>query len=239
MDKVPEHIAIIMDGNGRWAKKNKKNRIVGHKSGVKTVKKIVEHSAKIGIKYLTLYTFSSENWNRPKLEIEALMTLLVVTVNEQLKDLLKNDVRLTIIGEYDKLPKKVYNKLNDAVKTTAKNKGLNLVLAINYGARQEIINAVKKIANKVSEKELEVKEIDDNLFNKYLDTKTIPAPELLIRTSGEYRLSNFLLWQVAYTEFYFTEKYWPEFDEQELDKAIIEFNKRERRFGKISEQINN
>ena len=236
-NKLPKHIAIIMDGNGRWAKLKGKNRVIGHKQGAKTVKEIVKASGEIGIKYLTLYAFSTENWNRPKFEIEALMTLLVTAIKEETNELIKNNVKLLAIGNHDSLPKKVKNKLYQAIEQTKNGKGLTLTLAISYSAKWEIIEAVKKIANKVKNNSLEINEINDKIFDNNLSTSGIPNPELMIRTSGEYRISNFLLWQLAYSELYFTEKYWPDFNKNEFIKAIINYQQRERRFGKTSEQI--
>jgi len=235
--ELPEHIAIIMDGNGRWAKQKGKNRVFGHKNGVKAVRDVVEGAAEIGIKFLTLYAFSTENWNRPKNEIEALMTLLISTINSETKTLNKNNVRLLSIGDSEGLPKSVYNKLLEVINATSKNTGLTLVLALNYSAKWEIVNAVKKILTQKNE--INIDEIDNEFFEKYLNTQTqnIPNPDLLIRTSGEYRLSNFLLWQIAYSELYFTDILWPDFRKSNLYDAINNYQARERRFGRISEQI--
>lgn len=235
--KLPNHIAVIMDGNGRWAKQHGKQRTFGHKNGVVSVREIVEGAAELGIKYLTLYAFSTENWNRPKLEVNTLMTLLVSTINKETKTLIKNNVRLLAIGNIENLPSKVKKELNGAIEKTANSTGLSLVLALNYSSKWEILNAVKKISLKVENNEISSKDIDETLFVENLTTFNIPDPELLIRTSGEYRISNFLLWQIAYTELYFTNKLWPEFRKDDLHDAIIDFQNRERRFGKTSEQI--
>ncbi len=235
--KLPKHIAIIMDGNGRWAKQKGKNRVAGHKQGAKAVKEIVKASGEIGIKYLTLYAFSTENWNRPKFEVEALMALLVTAINEETKELIKNNVKLLAIGNHDSLPSKVRKKLFKAIEQTKDCSGLTLTLALSYSAKWEIIEAVKKIATKVKNSSLEVDDINDEVFDNSLSTSGIPHPELMIRTSGEYRISNFLLWQLAYSELYFTEKFWPDFDKEEYIKAINDYQQRERRFGKTSEQI--
>lgn len=238
IDKLPNHIAIIMDGNGRWAKQKGERRVFGHKNGVTAVKNVVEAAAEIGIKFLTLYAFSTENWNRPKNEIEALMSLLVSTINSETEALIKNNVRLLAIGNLNSLPKSVKLKLKEAIRKTSNNSGLSLVLALAYSARWEIINAVKEIGNHIKHGKISVDQIDDELFNQYLTTTNIPEPELLIRTSGEYRISNFLLWQIAYSELYFTEILWPDFRKENLYEAILDFQNRERRFGQISEQIN-
>ena len=237
-EKLPKHVAIIMDGNGRWAKKRGKARIFGHKKGVKSVHKIVEAAGEIGIDYLTLYAFSTENWNRPKDEVDALMMLLVSTINSEINALIKNNVRLLTIGNLDDLPTKVSRKIIEAVNKSKNNTGLTLIIALSYSARWEIVNAVKKIGNQIEHKNINIKDINDELFSDYLTTAKIPDPELLIRTSGEYRISNFLLWQIAYAELYFTEKLWPDFDKEDFFEAICNFQNRERRFGKTSEQIN-
>ncbi len=237
-EKLPKHVAIIMDGNGRWAKKRGKARIFGHKKGVETVHKIVDAADETGIDYLTLYAFSTENWNRPKAEINALMMLLVSTINSEINTLIKNNVRLLTIGNLDDLPKKVNRKMNEIVNKTKNNTGLTLIIALSYSSRWEIINAVKMIASQIEQKNISVKDINNELFNKFLTTAQIPDPELLIRTSGEYRISNFLLWQIAYSELYFTEILWPDFEKEDFYEAVYNFQNRERRFGKISEQIN-
>ena len=234
---IPPHIAIIMDGNGRWANAKGLPRITGHREGVRTVRKITEICGKLGVQILTLYTFSSENWNRPATEVSALMKLLVSSLRREVKDLMKNNVRFTVIGNINKLESNVQNELLDAIHKTKNNTGLNLNLALNYGSRQEIICAVKKLIDKVSEGELNVEEIDESLFSKLLYTRDIPDPDLLIRTGGEFRISNFLLWQIAYTEIHVTDIFWPSFGKKELTEAIYEYQNRERRFGKISEQL--
>lgn len=231
------HIAVIMDGNGRWAKQQGKNRVFGHRHGVSSVRDTAEACAELGVKYLTLYAFSTENWFRPQLEVSALMTLLLKTINGELNTLLKNDIRLNAIGDIDSLPKSVAKELREAIEKTAHCKRMELVLALSYSGRSEIVRAMKQIALKIQSKEISLHEIDDNLISDSLYTAGIPDPELLIRTSGEKRISNFLLWQLAYAEFYFTEKFWPEFNKEELYKAILDFQNRERRFGKTSEQI--
>lgn len=237
-DKLPEHIAIIMDGNGRWAKKKGRQRIFGHQNGVKAVRETAEAAAEIGIKYLTLYAFSTENWKRPQKEVDALMHLLVKTINKETKTLNKNNIRLLAIGDLKSLKKNCYNELMEAIDNTANNTRMNLVLALSYSARWEIINAIKNIAQDVKNNNIQIEDINQNLFTSFLTTSKIPDPELLIRTSGEARISNFLLWQIAYTEFYFTPTLWPDFRKEDLYQAIIDFQNRERRFGKISEQLN-
>lgn len=234
---LPRHIAIIMDGNGRWAKQKGKFRVFGHKSGVKTVKKIVEAAAEFNIEYLTLYTFSKENWNRPSSEIDALMQLLVNAVNNEVSKLNEQNVKLLTIGDISKLPDPVEDKLNYAKKLTENNTRLKLVLALNYSSKSEIINATKNIALDTLNNILSVEEINEDTFEKYLYTTEIPNPDLLIRTSGEFRVSNFLLWQIAYSELYFSNKLWPDFDKIDLYNAIIDYQNRERRFGKTSEQL--
>ncbi len=236
-DQVPKHVAIIMDGNGRWAKKLGNLRIFGHKSGVKTVKVVVEAAAQAGVKFLTLYAFSTENWNRPKLEVEALMQLLVSTISSEIEKLHKQGVRLLTIGNIESLPSKVQKKLNDALKLTENNKGLTLVLALSYSSRWEITNAANKIIEDVKLGKISDSNITEDEFSKYLTTYNVPDPDLLIRTSGEYRISNFLLWQIAYSELYFTEKLWPEFTKDDFFNAIINYQERERRYGKTSEQV--
>ena len=226
-----------MDGNGRWAKKQGKPRVFGHKNGVQSVRDITEACAELGVEYLTLYAFSTENWSRPAFEVNALMTLLVETVRKEIKTLMDNDIRLTAIGDIEKLPSKTQKALNEGIYTTKSNKRMTLVLALNYSARWEIRNAVQELASKVGRNELKTDEITDEIISAHLATKSIPDPELLIRTSGECRISNFLLWQIAYAELYFTEVYWPEFRKDNLYEAILDFQRRERRFGKTSEQI--
>ncbi len=235
--KLPSHIAIIMDGNGRWAKEHNKPRIFGHKNGVLSVRSVVEGAGEIGLKYLTLYAFSTENWNRPKVEITALMQLLVVTISKEVTTLNKNNVRLLTIGDLKSLPSNCKKELEKAKTKTKNNTGLNLVLALSYSSKAEIVNAVKAIAKGVSEEKIALDEIDDNLINEHLETALIQDPELLIRTSGEHRISNFLLWQIAYSELYFTDKLWPDFTKDDLFEAIVNYQKRERRFGMTSEQL--
>ncbi|MGB0885520.1 MAG: isoprenyl transferase [Chitinophagales bacterium] len=234
---IPQHIAIIMDGNGRWAKKQGKNRVFGHKNGVKSVREVSEACAELGVKHLTLYAFSTENWNRPKLEVFALMELLVFTIGSETKTLMKNNIRLKTIGDTSKMPEKVQRELNKLKEATKNNTRMDLVLALNYSGRQELVNAVKKIAEDVKKGKIEANNITENDINRNLYTAEIPEPELMIRTSGELRLSNFLLWQSAYTELYFTEEFWPEFNRESLYKALVQFQSRERRFGKTSEQL--
>ncbi|MBL4577754.1 MAG: isoprenyl transferase [Flavobacteriales bacterium] len=236
-DRLPRHIAIIMDGNGRWAKKKGLLRVLGHKNGVTAVRETVEAAAEIGIEYLTLYAFSTENWNRPKKEIDALMKLLVSTINKETKTLMKNNIRLSATGNLGALPKACYEELAETMETTANNKRMQLNLALSYSSRWEIIDAVKNIAKDVRKQELEPNEIDEKLFSKYLHSSSSPDPELLIRTSGEYRISNFLLWQIAYSELYFTDTLWPDFRKEDLYEAIADYQSRERRFGKTSEQV--
>ena len=237
-NNIPKHVAIIMDGNGRWAKRQGKPRVYGHKKGVDSVKKAVEYAGEVGIEYLTLYAFSTENWNRPQEEVNALMQLLVSPLNAQIESLNENNVKLHTIGDIGSLPEDCIRELNEAKQTTANNTGLNLVLALSYSAKWEIIEAVKQIAKEVKDDQLTIDEINDTVISNHLSTKGIPDPELLIRTSGEMRISNFLLWQLAYSELYFTPKLWPEFDKADFEQALIDYQNRERRFGMISEQIN-
>lgn len=236
-DNIPKHVAIIMDGNGRWAKQNGKLRIFGHKSGVKAVQSTIEGAARIGIKYITLYAFSTENWNRPKFEVNALMELLVDTIKKEVNTLNKNKIRLQAIGDMDSLPKKAREKLQKAIEETSQNDHMTLVLALSYSAKREIINAIKDISNKISRGEIREDDINENLIDSSLMTAGMPNPELMIRTSGEHRISNFLLWQLAYSELYFTPKLWPDFREEDLFDALLSYQSRERRFGKTSEQI--
>ena len=232
-NKLPKHIAITMDGNGRWAKSKGKLRIFGHKNGVKAVRDTVEGAAEIGIEYLTLYAFSSENWNRPEREVNALMTLLVSAINKETKTLMDNNIRLSTIGDINKLPSKAQKELQEAIIKTKDNTRMTLVLALSYSGRGEIINAVQNIIKDGKKPE----EINEDTFQQYLTTKSVPDPELLIRTSGEYRISNFLLWQIAYSELYFTDTLWPDFRRADLYKAILNYQNRERRFGKTTEQL--
>lgn len=235
--RLPDHIAIIMDGNGRWASQHGKDRIFGHHQGVESVRKVIEASAELGIKYLTLYAFSTENWGRPDDEVNALMGLMVESLNSETSTLLKNNIRLTSIGDIERLTPVVRERLAETIRLTAQSTGLTLVIALSYSARWEITNAARKIAEEINSGLLTPGGIDEREFEKHLTTKGIPDPDLMIRTSGELRISNFLLWQMAYTELYFTEKLWPDFGKEELYKAIINYQNRERRFGKTSEQI--
>ena len=236
-NRLPKHIAIIMDGNGRWAKKVGKPRVYGHTQGVKTVRAITEAAADIGIKHLTLYAFSKENWSRPKFEVNALMSLLVETLRKEINTLKENNIRLTSIGDLDTLPKRTKNALLEGIESTKNNDLMNLNLAINYSGRWDIIEAVKNLYDDIHSGAIAKEEITESLFDKRLSTAGIPDPDLLIRTSGENRLSNYLLWQLAYSEMYFTDTHWPEFSPEDLIKAIIDYQVRERRFGKTSEQI--
>ena len=236
-DTLPKHVAIIMDGNGRWAKKQSKIRIFGHKVGVKAVRDTVEGAAELGLKYLTLYAFSSENWNRPKKEIDALMELLVNTILDETKTLMDNNIRLEAIGNLEDLPKKCLQNLNNTIEKTVNNTHMTLVLALSYSSKKEVTQAIKSIVKKVENGDLKSDEINEDLIQNHLYTHNIPDPELLIRTSGEQRISNFLLWQIAYSELYFTDILWPDFRRGDLYKAIVNYQKRERRFGKTSEQI--
>ena len=232
-NNLPKHIAITMDGNGRWAKSKGKLRIFGHNNGVKAVRDTVEGAAEIGIEYLTLYAFSTENWNRPEKEVNALMTLLVSAINKETKTLMDNNIRLSAIGDIEKLPSKAQKELQEAIAKTKDNTRMNLVLALSYSSRWEILNAVQNIIKDG----VKAEEINETTFQQYLTTKSVPDPELLIRTSGEHRISNFLLWQIAYSELYFTETLWPDFRRGDLYKAILDYQSRERRFGKTTEQL--
>ena len=234
-ENLQKHIAITMDGNGRWAKDKGKLRIFGHQHGVKAVRETVEAAAEIGIKFLTLYAFSTENWKRSEREVNALMTLLISTISKETKTLMKNDICLNAIGNLSQLPKKCEQELEQAIEKTKNNKRMTLILALSYSGRWEIVNAVNKI---MKEKNLR-KELTEEAFQQYLNTKGVPDPELLIRTSGEHRISNFLLWQIAYSELYFTDTLWPDFRKEDLLKAIIDYQKRERRFGETTQQIKN
>jgi undecaprenyl diphosphate synthase len=237
MSKLPRHVAVIMDGNGRWAKQQGKDRIFGHQNGVIAVRDTVEAAAELGIEYLTVYAFSTENWNRPKNEVDALMELLVTTINKETATLNKNNIRLQAIGDLKSLPGNCYNELAEAIKNTSNNTRTTLVLALSYSSKWEITNAARTIAESVLKKEIAIQNINETMISEHLTTKGIPDPELLIRTSGENRVSNFLLWQIAYAEFYFTEKLWPDFRKTDFFEAIYDFQQRERRFGMTSEQI--
>ncbi len=237
IERLPQHIAVIMDGNGRWAKSQGKVRIFGHQNGVKAVRNVSEACAELGVKYLTLYAFSTENWNRSKIEVDALMTLLSKTMAEELKTLTDNDIKLNAIGDLERLPKSNYEALMKTIEATKDNKRMTLTLCLSYSGRWEITQAAKNIAEMVKKDELSIEQIDENCFSKFLNTADMPDPELLIRTSGEERLSNFLLWQLAYSEFHFTDVLWPDFGKDDLYAAIVDYQSRERRFGKTSEQI--
>jgi undecaprenyl diphosphate synthase len=236
-NNLPKHLAIIMDGNGRWAKQQGFLRNFGHENGTKSVKIVVETCARLGIAHLTLYAFSTENWNRPKLEVELLMNLLVNSLKNELKTLQENNIQLNCIGNLDLLPKSAQNKLKEVIEKTKGNSRMVLTLALSYGSREEIINTVKIISEKVKNNIISIDSIDESIINEHLYTQNLPDVDLLIRTSGEHRISNFLLWQIAYAELYFTEVLWPDFKEADLYNAIISYQKRERRFGKTSEQI--
>ena len=235
--RMPRHVAIIMDGNGRWAKKQGLARMYGHKQGVETVHRITETAAEMGIQYLTLYTFSTENWNRPKEEVDALMTLLVDTIATETPTLMKNNVRLLTIGDTERLPEGAKRKFEQCMEETSGNTGLRLVIALSYSARWEITNAMQEAVRKAQAGELKAEDVNEELVSSLMTTASMPDPDLLIRTSGELRISNFLLWQLAYSELYFTDCLWPEFTEEEFCKAIVDYQHRERRFGKTSEQV--
>ena len=236
---IPTHIAIIMDGNGRWAKKRGLPRVAGHRRGVETVREIVETCAEIGVKYLTLYTFSTENWKRPKDEVSTLMRLLLRSLKDRLDELDKNDIKLTCIGNIESLPSVVQRQLLEDIERTKNNKRMTLNLALSYSGRWELLEAVKNISNDIKAGKISADEITEKCISDHLTTKNIPDPELLIRTSGEFRVSNFLLWQIAYSEFVILDVYWPDFSRKHLYDAIKQYQKRERRFGKVSEQIHN
>lgn len=236
-NRLPRHIAIIMDGNGRWAKEQGQDRLFGHYHGVESVRNIVEGCAELGIEYLTLYAFSTENWDRPQYEVVGLMELLVTTIRNEVESLNKNNIRLHVIGDLAMLPDYARRELNEALEITKKNTGLNLVMALSYSGRWELLNAVKNIAWEVKNGKLNVDEIDQDTLQRYLCTGDFPDPELMIRTSGEYRISNFLLYQLAYAELYFTNVRWPDFRKQNLYEALLDYQNRERRFGKTSEQL--
>jgi len=236
-NKIPEHVAIIMDGNGRWAKSQGKLRLAGHQEGAKSVKRAIEVCGELGIKYLTVYAFSTENWNRPSSEVSGLMGLLSNSIDKEFEEIHKNKIRIRVIGQMDKLPENVRKKLQKVIEKTKDNQTLNFIIALSYSGRWDIINAVKSIISDVNNKNIRPDSIDNILFEKYLSTCDIPDPELLIRTSGEERISNFLLYQLAYSELYFTETLWPDFSKEDFYKAIIDYQNRERRFGKTSEQL--
>jgi len=235
--KLPNHLAIIMDGNGRWAKNQGLLRVIGHENGTKAVREVVEASAEIGIKHLTLYAFSTENWNRPKIEVQTLMKLLVKSLKKEIKTLQDNNIKLLAIGNLNDLPKKAKQELLDVIEKTKTNNRMTLTLALSYGSREELINVVKELSNKVKNNIISIESIDESIINKHLYTQNLPDVDLLIRTSGEQRISNFLLWQIAYAELYFTNILWPDFKKQDLYDALINYQSRERRFGKTSEQL--
>ena len=234
---LPKHLAIIMDGNGRWAKQKGMLRIFGHENGSKSVKEVVEASARLGIENLTLYAFSTENWNRPQAEVQTLMKLLVSSLRKEIKSLLENNIRLNTIGDLEKLPQSTQKELLDAIEKTKNNTRMTLTIALSYGSREEITHAVKEICSKVKNNIISIDDIDGLIINQHLYTQNLPDVDLLIRTSGEHRISNFLLWQIAYAELYFTDVLWPDFRKEDLYKAITNYQKRERRFGKTSEQL--
>jgi len=237
IDKLPNHLAIIMDGNGRWAKQKGMLRIFGHENGTKSVREVVEASAELGIRFLTLYAFSTENWKRPKMEVQTLMNLLVTSLKKEIKTLQDNNIKLSAIGCLDDLPKKAHEELHEVIERTKQNTRMTLTLALSYGAREELISAIKELTNKVKNNIISAETIDESIINKHLYTRNLPDVDLLIRTSGEQRISNFLLWQSAYAELYFTDTLWPDFKRQDLYKALINYQHRERRFGKTSEQL--
>lgn len=235
--RLPEHVAVIMDGNGRWAKQRNLDRSMGHVEGVNTVRRITETASELGIKYLTLYTFSTENWNRPQEEVDALMNLIVVAIERETPDLIKNNVRLTMVGDIKRMPEFASERLQKCIADTSHCTGLTLVLALSYSSRWEILEACKKIASQVKTGTITEDDITDELFAKNLATKELPDPDLLIRTAGDYRISNYLLWQIAYSELYFTKVYWPDFSKEDFYAAVLDYQSRERRFGKTSEQV--
>jgi undecaprenyl diphosphate synthase len=237
MENIPKHLAIIMDGNGRWAKQKGFLRALGHESGSKSVKKIIQECLDLGVEHLTLYAFSTENWNRPKLEVDTLMRVLINSLKKELKTMQEGNIKMNAIGNINKLPKNAQIQLNDVINKTKENTKMTLTLALSYGSREELVNVVKIISEKVKNNIISLDSIDDSIINEHLYTHNLPDVDLLIRTSGEHRISNFLLWQIAYAELYFTDVLWPDFKEQDLHEAIISYQKRERRFGKTSEQI--
>jgi len=236
--RLPQHVAIIMDGNGRWAKARGEDRCMGHQEGAVAVRKVVEAAATVALKYLTVYTFSTENWNRPDAEVKTLMTLLVSAIHRETPDLMKNNIRLCAIGDLARLDEEVWQALQDCIRQTSGNTGTTLILALSYSSRWELLNAVKQLATEVRKGSISSDDITEEVFSRYLTTSGIPDPDLLIRTGGEKRISNFLLWQLSYSELYFTDIYWPDFREDELYKAILYYQQRERRYGKTSEQLN-
>ena len=236
-NNLPKHIAIIMDGNGRWAKQKGLIRTIGHEKGTKAVREVVEASAELGVENLTLYAFSTENWNRPKLEVQTLMKLLVSSLKKEISTLQDNNIKLSAIGNLNQLPKKVFEELHEVIAKTNHNSRMTLTLALSYGSREEILHAVKEIGNKVKNNIISIENIDETIFNEHLYSRNLPDVDLLIRTSGEQRISNFLLWQIAYAELYFTNVLWPDFSKQELYRALYNYQNRERRFGKTSEQL--
>ena len=236
-DRLPVHIAIIMDGNGRWAVQKGEDRIYGHRKGVDAVREVIEAAAELGVRYITLYAFSTENWNRPWEEVEALMELMVHSLSTETDKLVKNNIRLWVMGDIERLSDTVKKSLDTTLERTSVCTGMNLVVALSYSSKWEIVEAVKSIAVQVADGSLKPQEINDKIFEKYLTTRGIPDPEILVRTSGEQRISNFLLWQIAYSELYFTETLWPDFGKEELYRAIVDYQRRERRFGKTSEQV--
>lgn len=236
-DKLPVHVAIIMDGNGRWARQRGMERNFGHEQGVNAVREVIECAAELGLKYLTLYTFSTENWRRPDDEISALMRIMVQSLNNETETLIKNNVRLWAVGDLQRLAEDVRARLFETIRLTSSANGLNLVVALSYSSRWEIVEAARKLADDIINKNIASSQIDEVAFEKYLTTYGIPDPELMIRTSGELRISNFLLWQLAYTELYFTDQLWPDFGKEDFYKAVLDYQKRERRFGKTSEQV--
>ncbi len=235
--KLPKHLAIIMDGNGRWAKQKGMLRVFGHEKGTESVREVVETSAELGIKYLTLYAFSTENWKRPKKEVDTLMNLLVSSLKREISTLQDNNIKLTAIGCLEDLPKKAYTELHEVIEKTKTNRRMTLTLALSYGSREELVHVIKEITNKVKNNIISPESIDESIINKHLYTRKLPDVDLLIRTSGEQRISNFLLWQIAYSELYFTETLWPDFKKNDLYEALINYQHRERRFGKTSEQL--
>lgn len=237
INNLPHHIAIIMDGNGRWAKKQGLVRVIGHENGTKSVRETVEACAELGVKHLTLYAFSTENWNRPKLEVQTLMKLLVKSLKKEIKTLQDNSIKLTAIGSLKDLPQKAYKELQSVIEETKNNDKMTLTLALSYGSREELVNVVKELSSKVKNNIISVESIDESIINKHLYTQDLPDVDLLIRTSGEQRISNFLLWQIAYAELYFTDVLWPDFKKEHLIEAIKNYQNRERRFGKTSEQL--